>query len=403
MAGITDQQRRVIINHASPVSRYQAQIEETTGLKHSLQRIVALAIKELLAILKDKRSRIVLIAPPIVQLMVFGYAATFDLNDIPLAIYNQDRSAVSRQLIADVIGSPHFQLEGYIHSDNEIKPLIDNKDVLMVLHIGENFSADLLSGRSSSLQVIIDGRNSNTALLLQGYLRQIVSNFNQNWAEQHGQPTPPATLRVRPWFNSNLVSRWFIVPGIVGMLTLVITTIVTSLSVAREREAGTFDQLLVTPLRPYEILIGKAFPGIVIGAFEGSFILLMAVIWFGVPLRGDIGALYVGMMLFILSAVGIGLMISSLAVTQQQGMLGAFLFLVPSVILSGFATPIANMPDVVQIITTINPLRYFLVILRGVFLEGDGYEILVQYYWPMAIIAAVTLSFAAWLFRHRMN
>ncbi len=372
-------------------------------MTHSLQRIIALAIKELLAVIKDRKSRIVLVVPPILQLLVFGYAASFDLNDIPMAVYNQDRSSASRQLVARVSGSPHFHLHSYIERNADIEPLINNKQVLMVLHIGENFSADLMNGRGTSVQIIIDGRNSNTALLLQGYLRSIVSEFNQQWAERHGQPTPPANLRVRPWFNSNLVSRWFIVPGIVGLLTLVITTIVTSLSVAREREAGTFDQLLVTPMRPFEILIGKAVPGILIGALEGSFILFMAVFWFEVPLRGNLGALYLGMMLFILSAVGIGLMISSLALTQQQGMLGAFLFLVPAVILSGFATPIANMPEVVQTLTYINPLRYFLIILRGVFLEGDSYAILSHCYLPMALIALVTLSFAGWLFRHRMN
>jgi ABC-2 type transport system permease protein len=231
----------------------------------------------------------------------------------------------------------------------------------------------------------------------------MVSEFNQGWAERTGRRAPHATIQVRPWFNSNLVSRWFIVPGIVGLLTLVMTTIVTALSVAREREAGTFDQLLVTPMRPVEILVGKSFPGILIGTVEGSFILFMAVYWFDVPLRGNLGALYAGMFLFILAAVGIGLMISSLAVTQQQGMLGAFLFLVPAVILSGFATPIANMPEAVQWLTYVNPLRYFLVILRGVFLEGDSFAILWHYYWPMIIIAIATLSLAGWLFRHRMS
>jgi ABC-2 type transport system permease protein len=189
----------------------------------------------------------------------------------------------------------------------------------------------------------------------------------------------------------------------VGLLALVITTIVTGLSVAREREAGTFDQLLVTPLRPVEILVGKSIPGILIGLIEGSFILLVVVFWFEVPLRGSLSALYLGMFLFLLSAVGIGLMISSLAVTQQQGILGAFLFLVPAVILSGFATPIANMPELVQQLTLINPLRYFMVILRGVFLEGDSFGLLLNQYWPMMIIAIVTLSLAGWLFRNRMN
>lgn len=372
-------------------------------MKQSLQRITALAVKELLAVLKDKKSRIVLVVPPILQLLVFGYAATFDLNDIPFAVYNEDRSAPSRELVARIAGSPNFDLVAYLDHEGQIEPLINNKEVLMVLHLGPRFSAGLHSGRSAEAQVIIDGRNSNTALLLLGYLRSIVSEFNQQWGEDNSRPTPPATVRVRPWFNSNLVSRWFIVPGIVGLLTLVMTTVVTSLSVAREREAGTFDQLLVTPMRPFEILIGKAFPGIIIGTVEGSFILFMAVFWFEVPFRGDLGALYLGMFLFILSAVGIGLMISSLAVTQQQGMLGAFLFLVPAVILSGFATPIANMPEAVQTLTYINPLRYFLIILRGVFLEGDSFDLLLPYYWPMVIIALVTLSFAGWLFRHRIQ
>jgi len=271
------------------------------------------------------------------------------------------------------------------------------------LHLGSRFSEHLKLGKPAPAQVIIDGRNSNTALLALGYLRTIVTDFNLDWSRQHGMRGPPAALRIRPWYNENLMSRWFIVPGIVGLLTLVVTTIVTGLSVAREREAGTFDQLLVTPMRPVEILIGKSFPGILIGLVEGTFILLMAIYWFDVPLRGSLGALYLGMFLFLLSAVGIGLMISSLAVTQQQGILGAFLFLVPAVILSGFATPIANMPELVQQLTYVNPLRYFLIILRGVFLEGDSYALLFDQYWPMAIIAVVTLATAGWLFRHRMN
>jgi len=369
----------------------------------TLRRIVALAIKELLALLRDKKSRIVLIGPPIAQLVVFGYAATFDLNNIPFAVYNEDRSAPSRELVARLTGSPHFELTGYIDHDARIAPLIDNKDALMVLHLGPQFSENLKRGKTAQVQLIIDGRNSNTALLTLGYLRTILASFNEDWSRQQGRPGPPVTLQMRPWYNENLLSRWFIVPGIVGLLTLVVTTIVTGLSVAREREAGTFDQLLVTPLRPVEILIGKSIPGILIGLLEGSFILLVVVFWFEVPLRGSLAALYLGMFLFLLSATGVGLMISSLAVTQQQGILGAFLFLVPAVILSGFATPISNMPELVQHLTLINPMRYFMVILRGVFLEGDSWDLLFNQYWPMAIIAIVTLSLAGWLFRHRMN
>ena len=370
---------------------------------NTVQRIFALAIKELLAILRDRKSRFVLIGPPIAQLLVFGYAATFDLNHIPMAVYNEDRSAPARELVAKIAGSPNFELVRTLTHDGQIPALIDNKDVLLVLHLGPRFSEYLKRGLPAGAQVIIDGRNSNTALLALGYLRGIIANYNFAWASEHGAPAPPASLKIRPWYNENLLSRWFIVPGIIGLLSLVVTTIVTGLSVAREREAGTFDQLLVTPMRPFEILIGKSVPGILIGLVEGTLILLVAVYWFEVPLRGSLGALYLGLFLFLLSAVGIGLMISSLAVTQQQGILGAFMFLVPSVILSGFATPIANMPEVVQQLTWVNPMRYFLIILRGVFLEGDSFDLLFNQYWPMVCIAVVTLSLAGWLFRHRMN
>jgi ABC-2 type transport system permease protein len=366
------------------------------------RRVVALMIKEFLALLKDKKGRMVFIGPPIIQLIVFGYAATFDLNQVPYAVFNEDSGAASRQFLQRVEGSPAFSLTGYLQSDRQIAPLIDTKKVLLVLHIGPRFTEQLLLHRTAPLQVIIDGRNSNTAMLVAGYMRTILTRFNQDWAETHGYSPSPANLNIRAWFNPDLQSRWFIVAGIVGLLTLVVTVMVTALSVAREREAGTFDQLLVTPLRPVEILIGKALPGIVIGFLEANLIILIAVLWFHVPLRGSLLALYIGLFLFLLSVTGVGLMISSIAVTQQQGLLGGFLFLVPSIILSGFATPIANMPETVQYLTLINPMRYFLVILRSVFLEGASVTLLWPEYWPMAIIGLFNLALAAWLFRHRM-
>ena len=279
---------------------------------------------------------------------------------------------------------------------------MESKHVLMVLHIGPQFSRELLSGGSGAVQVIVDGRNSNTAAVLLGYLNNIIASFNADWRQRTGGGATLAHLETRAWFNPNLLSRWFIIPGIVGLLTLVVTTLVTALSVAREREQGTFDQLLVTPFRPVEILIGKSLPGFIIGFFEATLIILIATLWFQIPLRGSLVTLYVGLFCFVLSTVGMGLMISSLAVTQQQGLLGAFLFLVPSVILSGFATPIANMPLWVQQITYINPLRYFLVILRGTFLEGTPFHLLVDQFWPMAVIGLVNLSLASYLFRHRL-
>lgn len=366
-------------------------------------RIAALIIKEFLSLMKDKKSRLTIVVPPIVQLLVFGYAATYDLNDVPIAIYNQDQGEAGREMLARFSGSPNFKIVETISRESRIAPLIDRRDVLLVVHLGSDFSRDLLRGKSARLQVIVDGRNSNTAMIALNYVRAIVTRFNEEWLFEHGGIRPPAQLNTRAWFNPNLESRWYIVPGIIGLLTLVVTMVVTSLSVAREREQGTFDQLLVTPLRPWEILIGKAVPGFIIGMVEATIIILITVWWFQVPLRGNILALYTGLFLFLLSAIGVGLMISSLSVTQQQGLLGAFLFLVPAIILSGFATPIANMPVVVQKITLLNPMRYFIVVIRGVFLEDAPFHLLLRQFWPMGIIGIVNLVLAGWLFRHRIS
>lgn len=365
--------------------------------------IYALLIKEFLALIKDKKSRFVLIVPPILQLIVFGYAATFDLNKIPIAIYNEDQGSESREFIARITAAPAFSEVLRITHHQQMAKALDDKKVLAVLHIGQQFSRNLLIAKQpAKVQILVDGRNSNTALIALNYMQSILADFNLNWAKQHHLALPPAQLVIRSWFNPTLSSRWFIVPGIVGLLTLVVTIIVTALSIAREREQGTFDQLLVTPLTPFQILLGKAIPGLIIGVVEASFIILMAVLWFKIPLLGSLLALYIGIFLFVFSVIGVGLMISSLSITQQQGLLGGFLFIVPAIILSGFATPIANMPDWLQTSTLINPLRYFLVIVRGVFLEGFSTVNLLDQYWPLAIIGVVTLSSAVWLFRRRM-
>jgi ABC-2 type transport system permease protein len=366
------------------------------------RRIRALMVKEFLALLKDQRSRTVVFVPPLLQLLVFGYAATFDLNRVPFAVYNEDGGPASRDLVAQFNGSANFRQVAVLTHEEQIPRQVDGRRVLLVLHIGPNFGRELLSGRSGAVQVIVDGRNSNTAAILLNYVNTIVAAFNAQWQQRTGGAAAVARLETRAWFNPNLLSRWFVVPGIVGLLTLVVTTLVTALSVAREREQGTFDQLLVTPFRPVEILIGKALPGFLIGIFEATLIIVIATLWFQIPLRGGLLTLYTGLLCFLLSTIGMGLMISSLAVTQQQGLLGAFLFLVPSIILSGFATPIANMPHWVQQITYVNPMRYFLVILRGVFLEGTPFHLLIGQFWPMAVIGIANLALAGYLFRHRL-
>ncbi len=367
-----------------------------------IARILALVLKEFLALFKDPKSRFIIIGPPVVQLLVFGYAATFDLANVPFAVYNECPGEESQDLLARFRGSPNFHEAASITHDEQIAPLIADKEVLLVVHIGPQFGRDLLTKGTAAVQIILDGRDSNTAMLAMGYARKMVEGFNVQWVRERGMTGLPARITERSWFNPNLVSRWFIVPGIVGLLTLVVTLLVTALSVAREREQGTFDQLLVTPYRPWEILIGKAIPGFIIGTFEATLIILVAVLWFQIPLLGSLPTLYVGIFLFLLSAIGVGLMISSLSVTQQQGLLGAFMFLVPAIILSGFATPILNMPPIVQKLTLINPMRYFMVIVRGVFLEGTPFQLLIGQFWPLALIGMVTLSIASLLFRRRM-
>jgi len=364
-----------------------------------LRRIFALSIKELLALLRDAASRAVLIGPPIIQLLVFGYAATFNLSHVPFVVYNQDQGQSSRDLIARFAGSPSFGLLRVVHNQSALQQAIDDKSALMAIDIGPNFTSDLERGKTSHVQLILDGRDSNTAGLAIGYAQSIVTTFNEAQTAEHGGIPPSTVLLDRAWFNPNLDSHWFIIPGICGILTLLESMLTTGLSVAREREMGTFDQLLVTPMRPTEILFGKALPGFLVGTMEGTLIILVAIFWFHVPFTGSFLGLYVGLFCFLLATVGIGLMISSLARTQQQGLLGVFLFMVPAIVLSGFATPIANMPQAVQYITLLDPLRYFLIVLRRSFLEGAGASLLWPQYWPLAVIGVVSMIIAGRLFR----
>lgn len=371
-------------------------------MRAMLQRVVALVAKELLALLRDPASRAVLIGPPIIQLIVFGYAATFELKNVPFVVYNQDQGQVSREFVARFAGSPSFKLLQSVHDEHALEQAIDNKSALMAMDIGPNFSSELERGRPARVQIILDGRDSNTAAIAMGYVQSIITRFNRAELARQSMKPPATVLLERAWFNPNLDSRWFIVPGICGILTLLISMLTTGLSVAREREMGTFDQLLVTPMPPAEILLGKALPGFLVGTAEGSLIIFMAVFWFHVPFTGSLIGLYLGLLCFLFSSVGIGLMISSLAVTQQQGLLGVFLFMVPAIVLSGFATPIANMPQAVQYITLLDPLRYFLIVLRASFLEGGGTSLFWPEYWPLLTIGVVSMIVAASLFRRRL-
>ncbi|MCA9256865.1 MAG: ABC transporter permease [Phycisphaerales bacterium] len=366
----------------------------------SPRRILALIIKEFIAIAKDPRSRFVVIGPPIIQFFVFGYAATFDVTAVRYAVLDEDRSAASRELLAGFEGSENFRLVSTLRQVGDIAPTIDNQAARMVIHVPQHFEADIAAHRPVDLQIIVDGRNSNVASVALGYATSIVSDFNDARAPATSS-TPIVRVIDRAWYNPNLVSRWFIASALGGVICTVVVMILSSLSVAREREFGTFDQLLVAPFSPTEILIGKSVPPFVFGLMNGLLLCAAAVWWFGVPFHGQIAALLIILSVYIFAVVGIGLFVSSLSMTMQQGLLGSFIAIMPIVILSGFTTPIDNMPRWLQRLTCANPLRYVVSAMRSIFLEGAGLRDIHSQIWPLSLIAIVTLVAAGWLFRHR--
>ena len=362
-------------------------------------RVRALIHKELLAILKDPASRASLFLPPILQCLVFGYAATYDLTNVPYAVLNQDRGAASHDLLALLDGSGVFRRVADITSAADLRRVIDDRSALLVVQIGPDFQRRLASGLPADVQVVADGRNSNTAATALGYVNGIVESFNADWAVKHNEPGPPVRTTVRAWYNANLETRWFMVPALIGTLTFLQTLLLTAMSVAREREQGTFDQLLVTPLRSLEIMAGKALPSVMLGLMQATLILLVGELWFRVPFIGSYVTLYCGLILFLTAAVGLGLLLSTVVQTTQQAVLYAFVIMMPLALLSGLATPIGNMPKLIQYVTLLNPLRYAIDLAHRVYLEGAGLAQLLPDFWPMGIIALVTLSAAAWLFR----
>jgi ABC-2 type transport system permease protein len=368
-----------------------------------LRRILALIIKEFITILRDPKSRFVVIGPPLIQFFVFGYAATFDVTNVHIAVLDEARTPESRQLLAKIEGSESFRLVRTLTSDRQINDVINDQEARMVIHFGPDFSRKLLTGEPAPVQVIVDGRNSNVASVALGYVTAIVQQFN---AELDSRQAGSGAVMIpqvtdRAWFNANLLSRWYIVAALGGTISMVVVMILTSLSVAREREFGTFDQLLVAPFTPGEILLAKSIPGITFGLLDSLLLAAAGVWWFDLPFRGSILALLVTLFLFMLSIVGLGLFISALSTTMQQAMLGSFSFIMPAVILSGFTTPIDNMPSWLQIGTHANPMRYVVTALRQIFFEGADLAAVWPQLWPLCIMAALILPPAAWLFRHR--
>jgi ABC-2 type transport system permease protein len=359
-----------------------------------LARLKQMLIKEFIQVFRDKRTRFVLFGPPIVQMLVFGYAATFEIHHVPTVVLDLDHSQESRELVSRFASSPYFDVQRQLTDYRQIGDLIDRGEATVGLRINPGFAQNLRKGQTAPLQVIVDATNSNTALIAAGYINQIALGFAHDYQQdriyrispQLVDKIPNVQLEQRPWYNSDLRSRWFFVPGIVGSLTLVLVTTLTAFAVVREREIGTLEQIMVTPIRPAEFILGKTLPFFLIGLLDVSLIAAVGTLWFQVPFRGQILVLFTGAILFLLCMLGVGLLISTVSSTQQQAMVTAFFFIMPAVTFSGFGFPISTMPPWLQYLTYLSPLRYFLVVLRGTYLKGVGMEIL----WPqMAAMAGL--------------
>lgn len=355
-------------------------------------------------VLRDRKVRISILLPPIIQLFIFTFAATLDVKNVPIGILNRDNGEQGFELVERFYGAKIFnQRIIFLKGVEEIAPFVDLQKGVMVVSIDEQFSRNLDAGNPAIVQLIFDGRKSNTAQIVAGYTSQIIDQFNNDYTAAAELKIQNVDLVPRTWFNPNTLYFWYNIPCLVGVLSMLTCLVVTTQSVARERELGTFDQLLVSPLVPIEILIGKIIPGIIIGFLEGAFMLAVGTLILGVPFTGSLLLYMLSLFVFVCSISGIGLFISSLASTQQQAMLGTFVFMMPSVLMSGFATPIENMPTWLQPFTYLIPLKYMLVISKGLFLKAMPAKMVLHNMWPLIVISLFNILGADAFFRRRLE
>jgi ABC-2 type transport system permease protein len=360
-------------------------------------RLKQMLIKELIQVVRDKRTRLILIGPPIIQMLIFGYAASFEIRNVATVVVDRDQSQESRDLISRFTSSPYFQVQEETSNSSRAQGLIDQGKATVALEIDAGFARALRKGETAPVQVIVDATNSNTALIASAYVSQIALRFAQQTqqdrigriAPQLIEQMPSVELAQRPWYNPDLSSRWFFVPGVIGSLTTLLVITLTSFAVVREREIGTLEQIMVTPIRPVEFILGKTLPFFLIGLFDALLIGAVGTFWFQIPFHGNLLVLLTGLVVFLICMLGVALLISTVSATQQQAMVTSFFFIMPTITFSGFGFPIIAMPKWMQEFSYAIPLRYFLVVLRGTYLKGAGFDIL----WPqMAAMAAIGLG-----------
>jgi ABC-2 type transport system permease protein len=368
----------------------------------ALRRLGAMIVKEMWAVLRDPQSRIVLFVPPLMQLFIFTFATTLDVKNVDIGILDRSSGAHSVELVQRIAGSPNFRTIKPLATPGDLKDAIDNQKVIAALVIDEDFDRNLARGEPATIGLVLDGRRSNAAQIVSGYVTQIAGGMGAELAPAQVRGAAGGSV-VTNWYNPALDYIWFTLPSLVAIITSVAGLAITSQSVARERELGTFDQLMVSPLRVHEILIGKMVPPFVIGMINGSVYLIVAPLIFGVPFTGSLLLFFLSLGMYLLALIGMGMLVSAASQTQQQAFLGVFLVTTPLILLSGYASPIDNMPDWLQVVTYLDPARYFLVIVQGLFLKAMPASSVFHQLWPLALIACVTLSASAWLFRARME
>jgi ABC-2 type transport system permease protein len=373
-------------------------------------RIFNLVLKEFLQLRRDTWARFRLTVPPLVQVILFGYAATFEVFNVSTAVLDLDHSQESRELVSRFAGSGRFDVVRIAQTPDEIRSAIDRSDATVAIVIQAGFAENLRKGQSAPAQIIVDGTNSNTALIALGYVNEIVATYAQDMAQDlarrlhAAQPPPPQVkFEPRPWFNPDYNSRWFFVPGVIATLTLVMVVNLTSFAIVREREVGTLEQIMVTPVRPIEFILGKTIPFFCVGLAMTALVAGAGTLWFQIPFVGNPLVLLLGTSLYLLSVLGIGLFISTICSTQQQAFATNFFVVNPLFTLSGFSFPISSMPQIMQWLSTINPMSYYLVIIRGTFLKGVGLNVLWPQMLALTALGVVLLGLSVLRFRKSLD
>ena len=371
------------------------------------RRLLTIVRKELLVLFSNRVSRIMLIVPPLMQIVMFGWAATLEVRNVDVAVLDHDGGPLAADIVHRLRGSPTFRNVFFLSSEADIAPAIDSERALFALVLDQDLSRRAAAGREAVVQVILDGRRANAAQIAAYYLQTMLADLaatlpRTRMAAQLSTGVPDIALTIRCWFNPNLEFQWFFLPNLIGMLSFMLGLVVTGLSVAREREVGTFDQLLVSPATPTEIAIAKLLPGCIVGLIHGTIFLLITVFAFGVPFTGSLVLLYAAVFIFALASGGVGLMVSSLAATQQQAFLGAFTIGVPCILVSGAVTPVINMPPFLQYASEFNPVRHFTTLAQGVFLKDISLTAALLSFGKITLIALVCIFVAVSMFRRRV-